>query len=96
MSECSACKKEMTTADGCIRIPIIHDRVEYEPVKIGDKSIWIQDDGHRCHDCGAKYGEYHHMGCDCEQCPICGGQLISCGCIDEEDPDDSEGVEQFI
>ena len=33
-----------------------------------------------CHDCGAKEGEIHHLGCDMERCPFCGGQLIGCGC----------------
>lgn len=32
-----------------------------------------------CHDCGAKPGELHDPGCDMEQCPECGGQLICCG-----------------
>jgi len=31
-----------------------------------------------CHDCGAKAGELHSLGCDMERCPICKGQLISC------------------
>ncbi len=33
-----------------------------------------------CHDCGAKEGEIHMWGCDMEECPFCGGQLISCDC----------------
>lgn len=35
---------------------------------------------HRCHDCGAREGEFHKPGCDMERCPFCGGQLISCEC----------------
>lgn len=36
-----------------------------------------------CGDCLATYGEYHDLGCDCELCPKCGLQLISCECIEE-------------
>ena len=36
----------------------------------------------RCTDCGAMVGHYHHPGCDVERCPVCGEQLISCGCQD--------------
>ena len=34
----------------------------------------------RCHDCNAALGRLHHYGCDMEECPLCGLQLISCGC----------------
>ena len=33
-----------------------------------------------CHDCGVMEGEIHEYGCDMENCPFCGGQLISCDC----------------
>lgn len=41
--------------------------------------------GIRCHDCGIANGGIHHPGCDAEVCPRCDGQLITCGCTDEED-----------
>ena len=37
-----------------------------------------------CHDCGCKEGEMHEKNCDMEICPRCKGQLLSCGCNQEE------------
>lgn len=50
-----------------------------------------REDDHRCHDCNVKLGGFHHPNCDMEVCPKCKGQLISCGCLDEEDEQDDYG-----
>jgi Zn finger protein HypA/HybF involved in hydrogenase expression len=40
--------------------------------------VYIAPEGEECPDCGAERGEIHKNGCDVEQCPVCGSQLISC------------------
>lgn len=42
----------------------------------------------RCGDCGAKWGHYHHPGCDLEECPVCHGQAISCDCASTAQDED--------
>jgi hypothetical protein len=46
-------------------------RVPFQP----DDPDWL------CIDCEAAAGEIHELGCDAEECPRCGGQLIGCGCL---------------
>lgn len=41
-------------------------------------ALYIPRDSEKCHDCRAERGELHTKGCDVEQCPECGTQLISC------------------
>jgi hypothetical protein len=39
-----------------------------------------------CFECGVSPGELHVVGCDHEQCPCCGGQVMYCCC--DACPDD--------
>jgi len=42
------------------------------------------DSGNICSECAVLKGQIHVMGCDYEQCPICGDSLIYCKCNNEE------------
>lgn len=74
-------------------------RIRYGDEKQVDKNgqPYLDDDGkpmdwiqitkdNDCHDCGVKRGEYHVGGCDVEECPRCGGQMIcyDCGLPDDD------------
>ncbi len=67
----------------------------YAPVKVGDHGDWYENETDAvCGDCGAKHGEQHLPNCDIERCPICGRQLLSCGCSSIYDiPDDMKQEE---
>lgn len=59
---------------------------EFVRVRYGsEREDWGADRG-PCGDCAVKKGQLHVMGCDIEQCPRCGGQVISCECVDLDDP----------
>lgn len=53
-------------------------------LRLGSESAdwWLDRAPDReCHDCAVIDGQFHHVGCDMEQCPNCQGQLLSCGCL---------------
>jgi len=78
MSECKFCGLEMLGAVGCTICTIKFPDGEILPsVAYKGKKL--------CHDCWVEPGSYHHPGCDMEKCPKCGGQLISCGCLEGND-----------
>ena len=79
---CEFCNQDMRTADGCIKRTFVCGGKEYEPIKVGDSGDFCEgrEETIRCGDCNALYGHCHHSGCDCERCPVCGYQLLSCDC----------------
>jgi hypothetical protein len=79
MAKCDTCKKEMLDLDTttCRIDDIVFPDGKHLP------QVPYDQEG-RCHDCGIAEGGVHHPGCDMERCPRCGGQLISCGCLDAE------------
>jgi hypothetical protein len=87
MSKCAACGREMQTADGCIltAVYITHNKRKIktmDPIPFGNETRypgWTVEAHERCHDCNVKKGEFHHPGCDWEECPNCRSQMIMCG-----------------
>lgn len=56
------------------------NKKEYNRIKYIDNSNTQEGFCRYCGDCSAADGEFHGFGCDFEQCPKCGNQLISCDC----------------
>lgn len=84
MAKCDYCDEEMLETEGCLTVELtMNDGKSYERIAVGDEYDFydgIEDEEFRCHDCNALYGHFHHADCDCERCPKCHGQLISCDC----------------
>jgi len=59
----------------------VYDRVAYG----AEEDDWGAGIGRPCHDCAVIKGQLHVVGCDVERCPRCGGQAISCDCLDAGD-----------
>jgi hypothetical protein len=67
---------------------------DFERVRYGNESDDWGANERPCHDCRVIKGEYHVVSCDVERCPKCGGQAISCDCLDEVDDGLIPGVEE--
>ena len=90
MVVCEACGREMLTADGCSCTHLEIEGRMRGRIRVGAPGDLFYDmyvdvalkdrEKMRCPDCNALAWHYHHPGCDAEACPVCGLQLLSCGC----------------
>ena len=89
---CEACHKPMSPGNGCdMEWLEFGEKCYRRRIKYGDgfeRVLGALEKDRRCHDCNVAVGQYHHIGCDMEQCPICHMQLISCYCGEDEDKKD--------
>ena len=73
---CTFCQRQMTAKNGCEIRGYKWGAKTYSAIPFGIGHSIISKPV--CHDCGVGKGQFHHPGCDMEECPICRGQLISC------------------
>ncbi len=87
MAICHWCEREMRTARSCTVTQFHRQGI---PVPLRPSKA------RRCGDCGVARGGYHHPGCDLQRCPVCRGQLFSCGCRFDEDGPDPDDVASAV
>ena len=85
MAEWNRCGGGTLLGISCTTDPICVDGELYPPIRFGDEWWWDETTVpvDRCSDCAVRLGGVHHLGCDQERCPACGGQALSCECHDE-------------
>ena len=67
-------------------VSLRHDGRDVPRTRYGDEESDWSAETIPCHDCGVLKGDFHVPSCDVEECPVCGGQLISCDCQFEDYP----------
>lgn len=87
MAICAWCDREMRTASTCTVVAFHSNGVPHSLARHGYE-LWRKWRARqRCGDCNVVPGGLHHPGCDQAECPVCAGQLLSCGCTFDEDGD---------
>lgn len=74
---CELCGQHMSKSSGCTCKTVYSGKDTYPRIPFGDVYTTKTE---RCPDCNAAPGKYHHLNCDMEICPVCGGQLLGCEC----------------
>jgi hypothetical protein len=88
MAVCGWCEQDMATAHSCTVDALHLDGRRVEMIPFG-AARGGRTGGGRCGDCGVSRGGWHHLGCDLQRCPLCRGQMFTCGCrFDEDEPDE--------
>ena len=88
MATCAFCDRDMNDSESCTKNVILYSDLSTDDggrwqfaVPFGDERRGIADeldhsDQPRCHDCGVQMGGFHHPGCDVEESPQSGDQLL--------------------
>ena len=99
MAICQWCEQEMLTAASCT-VKALHESGNHvDLVAYGGEGGWMgrmARSGARCGDCGVKPDGFHHLGCDLQRCPLCRGQMLSCGCRFDEDPPEDDDDDEVV
>lgn len=83
MAVCEICSGEMLEHVGCKVGTCTCKGKSYARIKFGyEKGMeTYYGDGDICPDCFAPFGNFHHYGCDMEECPVCGETIYGdCPC----------------